>query len=870
MNKNFTLVSQVLNKINLKFMHSFILILVHIKKIYVYFLTIIQNKIHNKFNNNNLIPLIDNSQSNIRKIPLISSKGKINSIIQKRNFSSLMEESNSISNYKFSLKNKELEEGIYSLAVINYINYLRSINSNTETILFRTQISLYTIAEESIHLPLVHSHQLTRYDKISLKELIMRVIHNKIWPNIELDDLVKRGKIDFIIFRYIKIYERNELLENSFNPLILIKIINFKDIIKNLEYFYNCIVTLLSKTNTNSLINRPLSNSKINKLTQSGYKTKNIYSLVKTLLKSNTKLKLNSLIQKRSYNTKLDSIWHQDLEIKILTKDLNTNSINNLVKKYFKNLLNIYIEECVFRTEVFIHTNSGGIIKLPETIFHNLSENSEWRLTQLIEDWLILNNLQKRRKVKNLLKIVFKYSWESEIKLMESSFNPLFFIKNMNFKKSLYNILNKYKVNIIFFIITVISLLNWWGINEQVLSGVSNNIIPLFFLKNMNINIKNILSNLWSKIFKRSSSNIKANNKNKDFIYKSKELNLLEILNLITKKRQIFLVSNMDKVVKGYIKYLENKYPSTNITLRTIVSLTNSSENKLEFPIRITHDISEGGLDILTMYIIHNIEEQKARIINSEIIRKNYIVQLEFKYEIYEPKLLESSFNPLFFIKNLNFNKIFNNITSNLQFWKYSKVNKDSTNLQEYKETYILTHWLTADYLEYLVENYFDNLRYEYCENKNISLTTKVYIEKYSSNNQILCLIIRHGLTELCKTNLIDLLLFNLRDELTKNPSIHTEDHVELIEFRYTVNSNNNTDTDLLESSFNPLFFIKNMDINIKNIYTNIKKIYTNIKNLINKNILITNLIKDLKSILIIINNNKILKLLLGILIIYR
>jgi len=111
--------------------------------------------------------------------------------------------------------------------------------------------------------------------------------------------------------------------------------------------------------------------------------------------------------------------------------------------------------------------------------------------------------------------------------------------------------------------------------------------------------------------------------------------------------------------------------------------------------------------------------------------------------------------------------------------------------------------------------------------------------------------------------------LFNLRDELTKNPSIHTEDHVELIEFRYTVNSNNNTDTDLLESSFNPLFFIKNMDINIKNIYTNIKKIYTNIKNLINKNILITNLIKDLKSILIIINNNKILKLLLGILIIY-
>jgi len=68
-------------------------------------------------------------------------------------------------------------------------------------------------------------------------------------------------------------------------------------------------------------------------------------------------------------------------------------------------------------------------------------------------------------------------------------------------------------------------------------------------------------------------------------------LNLLEILNLITKNNHISLVSKLDKVVKGYIKYLEYNYPCTNTTLRTKVIITNSSGNKLEFPIGINQNI---------------------------------------------------------------------------------------------------------------------------------------------------------------------------------------------------------------------------------------------------------------------------------------
>jgi len=161
---------------------------------------------------------------------------------------------------------------------------------------------------------------------------------------------------------------------------------------------------------------------------------------------------------------------------------------------------------------------------------------------------------------------------------------------------------------------------------------------------------------------KRNYSNINANINNKDKIYRSKELSLLEILNLILKKRHMSLVSKINEVVKSYIRYLENKYSSSDIILRTIVSLKNSSGKKLEFPIGISHDISDEGLEILTLYIIQNIKDQRLRIVNSEITRENFIVQLEFKYEIYEPNLLESSFNPLFFIKSLNIKTIIKKI----------------------------------------------------------------------------------------------------------------------------------------------------------------------------------------------------------------
>ncbi len=80
--------------------------------------------------------------------------------------------------------------------------------------------------------------------------------------------------------------------------------------------------------------------------------------------------------------------------------------------------------------------------------------------------------------------------------------------------------------------------------------------------------------------------------------------------------------------------------------------------------------------------MIQNIKDQISRIVSSEITRENYIVQLEFKYELYEYNLLESLFNPLFFLININLKKTISKLSLILQKRNYATVSDNNENLE--------------------------------------------------------------------------------------------------------------------------------------------------------------------------------------------
>jgi len=87
--------------------------------------------------------------------------------------------------------------------------------------------------------------------------------------------------------------------------------------------------------------------------------------------------------------------------------------------------------------------------------------------------------------------------------------------------------------------------------------------------------------------------------------------------------------------------------------------------------------------------MIQNIKDQISRIVSSEITRENYIVQLEFKYELYEYNLLESLFNPLFFLRNINLKKTISKLSLILQKRNYATVSDNNENLENLNNIYI-------------------------------------------------------------------------------------------------------------------------------------------------------------------------------------
>src|SRR6266516_422276 len=85
-----------------------------------------------------------------------------------------------------------------------------------------------------------------------------------------------------------------------------------------------------------------------------------------------------------------------------------------------------------------------------------------------------------------------------------------------------------------------------------------------------------------------------------------------------------------------------------------------------------------------------------------------------------------------------------------------------------------------------------------------------------------------HSLTDLSKTELYNLLWLNLRYILSKDLNIKIEDHIESLKFKCKININENTD--LLESSFNPLLLI-NIILKKLSVYNEKRSYSTKINN---------------------------------------
>jgi len=109
------------------------------------------------------------------------------------------------------------------------------------------------------------------------RELIENIEDNIKNKSVETSDLKKGSKN--------KTNNETKLLESSFNPLLLVTII-----LKELSSY-----TKKGKS------------SKLNKLTKTGNKNVNKYSLVSSLFKIDSKQKPNTLIQKRSYSLNIES-----------------------------------------------------------------------------------------------------------------------------------------------------------------------------------------------------------------------------------------------------------------------------------------------------------------------------------------------------------------------------------------------------------------------------------------------------------------------------------------------------------------------------------------------------------------------------------
>jgi len=230
------------------------------------------------------------------------------------------------------------------------------------------------------------SHNSTELSEDNLL-LCLKKSHKKLQDLLKIKD----NDFDYIEFKFIRkqnVIDLNEtdILESSFNPLLIIKII-------------------------------------INEL--SSFSFKRNYS---------TRIKKESIVQEYYYKLPTDS------NVDELKKMLELS-----IRSYFDYLLKQYSKLTRINSSVYFYGKQDYKLCLSFKLVHNLKDSE----IQVLLDSMINSILyQKRQNArvfaylnKGLIKnIVFKYELDkgdTELNLLESSFNPLFFLRNINLNKIL-------------------------------------------------------------------------------------------------------------------------------------------------------------------------------------------------------------------------------------------------------------------------------------------------------------------------------------------------------------------------------------------------------------------------------------------------